>query len=225
MKNQKILIVLIIILSIGLVVEGAYLIILKKRIDKFGNVALKVGSSVSLWKSPITRFIQRIFNDDWQRDDFFVDKFKPFEEMRRMHQRFNKIFAENLKRNLGSQGLLSFTEENFFEPDIDIREDKTHYTITMDLPGMNKDKINVEIKNKILKVSGERETVLEEEKADKFFKQERSYGHFSRVISLPENIKEDEITADYKDGVLTIKIAKTAVYVDKEASGKKIQVL
>jgi len=215
MKNQKLLIALVIILAIGLIAEGAYLINLKKRIDSFGDISTKTRSPVFSKIPPLSKFTPREFNREWYWDDFFSDTWEPFEEMKRMQQKLNKIFNENFGKGVG----------NYFEPDIDIKEDKTYYTITMDLPGMDKDKINVEIKNKMLRISGERETVLEENKGDKFFRQERSYGHFSRAIPLPDNIKENEISADYKNGVLTIKIAKAfPAAEDKEEEPKKIQI-
>jgi HSP20 family protein len=215
MKNQKLLIALVIILAIGLIVEGVYLINLKKRIDSFGNISAKTWPSAFSKITPLPKFTQRGFDREWYWDDFFSDTWEPFEEMKRMQQKFNKMFNESFGKGVG----------NYFEPDIDIKEDKTHYMITMDLPGMDKDKISVEIKNKTLRVSGERETTLEESKGDKFFRQERSYGHFSRAIPLPDNIKENEISADYIKGVLTIKIAKAfSAAEDKEEQPKKIQI-
>ncbi|RJP27386.1 MAG: Hsp20/alpha crystallin family protein [Candidatus Omnitrophota bacterium] len=225
MKNQKILIALVIILAIGLIVEGGYLISLKKRVDSFGSISARSNSPVFSKKATIPRFAQRAFDNDWYWDDFFSDEWKPFEEMKHMQQQLNKMFNESFGRGMRSQGFLPSDKGSFFEPDIDIKEDKTHYMITMDLPGMDKDKISVEIKNKVLRVSGERETVLEENKGDKFFRQERSYGHFSRAIPLPDNIKENEVSADYKNGVLTIKVAKAITEgEEEEETAKKIPI-
>ncbi len=223
MKNQRLLVALIIVLAIGLIIEGAYLFSLKKRVDSFGNISSNTVSSFSK-KASSPRLPQRGFDRDWFWDNFFSGEWEPFEEMKRMQQELNKMFNESFGRGIMSRGFLPSAKGGSFEPDIDIKEDKTHYTIIMDLPGMDKDKINIEIKNKMLKVSGEREAVLEENKGDKFFRQERSYGHFSRVVSLPDNIKEDEISADYKNGVLTIKIAKAAPAQKQEEQGTKIQI-
>lgn len=224
MKNQRLLVALVIVLTIGLIAEGVYLINLKKRVDSFGNASASSGSSSPSKNTLIPRFAQKGFDRDWYWDDFFSDTWEPFEEMKHMQQQLNKMFNESFGRGLRSQGFLPSARGNFFEPDIDVKEDKSHYMITMDLPGMDKDKIDVEIENKTLKVSGKRETVLEENRGDKFFKQERSYGHFSRIIPLPDNIKKDEIFADYKNGVLTIKIAKAVSVAEDKEESKKIQV-
>jgi HSP20 family protein len=224
MKSQKLLVSLIIILVIGVIAEGVYLVSLKKRLDNFGNISAKAGSSVFPKKPSISGFSQRGFNSDWYWDDFFNDRWEPFEEMKRMQQRLNKMFNENFGRGVKSWGHTPFAKGNFFEPDIDIKEDGTQYTVTMDLPGMDKDKINIEIKNKMLKITGERETVSEENRADKFFRQERNYGYFSRVIPLPDNIKENEISADYKNGVLTIKIPKAVAAEGKDEESRKIKI-
>jgi len=174
-EEPKLLIALVIILAIGLIAEGAYLINLKKRIDSFGNISAKTGPSVFSKITPLPKFAQRGFDREWYLDDFFSDTWEPFEEMKRMQQKFNRMFNESSGKGVGS----------YFEPDIDIKEDKTHYMITMDLRGTDKDKISVEIKNETLRVSGERETAFEESKGDKFFRQERSYGHFSKAIPYP----------------------------------------
>lgn len=228
MKNQKLLITLVIILTIGMIVQTAYLINLKKRIDSFGNISEKTRlpafSNFNTGLFP--KFTQRKLNSDWYWDDFLSDTWQPFEEMKRMQQKLNKMFNESFERGMRNYGFSPFDKGNYFEPDIDIKEDKTHYIITMDLPGMDKDKISVEIKNNTLRVSGERETAFEENKGDKFFRQERSYGHFLRVIPLPDNIKEDEVSADYKNGVLTIKIAKASSAADdNDRQSRKINIL
>jgi HSP20 family protein len=141
-----------------------------------------------------------------------------------MQEQFNRIFNESFGRGIRSRGFMPAIKGSFFEPDIDIREEQNNYIVKIDLPGMEKDNINIEVKDNILTVSGERETVVEENKGDKFFRQERSYGHFSRSFPLPDDVKEDQITADYKNGVLTVKIAKVPTADEKEKESKKIKV-
>ncbi len=153
-----------------------------------------------------------------------VRRWDPFEEMDRMQQQLNSIFNESFGRGMRSRGFDTGSQGSFFEPDIDIREDGDYYIVKIDLPGMEKDNINIEIKDNVLFIAGERETIVEENQGDKFFRQERSYGHFSRSFSLPDDVKENQIMADYKNGVLTVKIARVPTDEEKEKESKKIKV-
>jgi HSP20 family molecular chaperone IbpA len=108
-----------------------------------------------------------------------------------------------------------------FNPRVDIKESPKEYTITMDIPGMNKDNINVKVEEHNLIVSGERSTENEESQPGKFFRQERSFGNFMRVVALPEDAKEDAVDAAYNNGVLTIKVGRTA---NPKPAAQKIKV-
>ncbi len=162
------------------------------------------------------------FLNNWERDffdegqDIFQDIFK---ELQSLRKRLKGMLRERLDFNLRGKDFFSGTK--FFEPDIDIKEEDTHYLIVVDLPGMDKDKINVEIKDRALRISGERQTFAKENK-DNFFKQERSYGHFLRLIPLPPDINEEDVSAEYKNGVLSIKIGN--VDTAKTIKGKRVEV-
>ena len=73
---------------------------------------------------------------------------------------------------------------------------------------MEKDKINVEVKNGMLIVSGDRNSEVQENKPNQFYLQERSFGHFLKTMPLPDDAKTDSIEAQYNNGVLTVKIAR-----------------
>jgi HSP20 family protein len=93
-----------------------------------------------------------------------------------------------------------------FQPTTDIVEREKDYTIMLTLPGMVKEEIKVELKNNLLTVSGERKRP-EEEKA-KYHLMESAYGSFKRTFQLPDNIKRDEISAEFKNGILNIFVPK-----------------
>ena len=95
-----------------------------------------------------------------------------------------------------------------FNPRMDMKQTDKQYTITMDIPGMDKDKINVEIKQGMLIISGERRSENEDNKNNQYYSQERSFGSFMQSIPLPDDAKTDQIEAKYKNGVLTVTVAR-----------------
>jgi HSP20 family protein len=88
----------------------------------------------------------------------------------------------------------------------------------MDLPGIAAKDIDVQVSGNVLTVSGHREEE-KEEKGRTFHRLERRYGDFSRSVILPCAVVEDEVAAEYHDGVLTIKLPKT-----EESKAHKIKV-
>ena len=73
-----------------------------------------------------------------------------------------------------------------------------------DLPGMTRDGIKVGIGENLLTIEGERSESSTREKTEEYFRTERSYGHFSRTLALPETVKTDSAVATFKDGVLEV---------------------
>ncbi|MDY0165104.1 MAG: Hsp20/alpha crystallin family protein [Thermoguttaceae bacterium] len=92
------------------------------------------------------------------------------------------------------------------------------YEITLDLPGLKPDEVNVELKENQLWVSGERRHEAEE-KGKTYHRIERAYGQFRRVIPLASQVKTDAIEAEYHDGVLRITVPKS-----EAAQPKRIEV-
>jgi HSP20 family protein len=105
-----------------------------------------------------------------------------------------------------------------FMPRVDIRETKDHLELTFEVPGMEKDDIKIVVKDNILTVSGKRETRTETEN-DRLVRNEISSGTFSRSFTLPDSIARDEVNAEYKNGLLTVSLAKR-----EEARPKEIEV-
>lgn len=94
-----------------------------------------------------------------------------------------------------------------FRPTADVSEDENSYHVEMHVPGMKKEDLSIEIQQNQLTISGEKEFKNEENKK-KYHIVESSYGSFKRVFGLPEDVKAENIEADYKDGVLHIHIPK-----------------
>lgn len=101
-----------------------------------------------------------------------------------------------------------------WEPKVDIKDGEKDIVVSVSLPGVDKDKVNVEVSDGILSIKGEREE-QKEEKTKNYIRKEQSYGSFYRSFRLPDNVKEDEIKATHKNGILEITIPKSEQSVSK----------
>ena len=92
-------------------------------------------------------------------------------------------------------------------PAIDLVEEDEHLVLRADLPGLSEEDVNVEVKDGVLTVSGERRA---EEKTEEkgYHRIERSYGSFSRSLSIPEGIDPEQVSAEFDNGVLEVRIPK-----------------
>lgn len=103
-----------------------------------------------------------------------------------------------------------------FEPSCDVEEYPTHYLFSMDVPGIKKEHIKIELTGQNdLCVSGERK-IDHETKSGNAYQRERYFGSFERVFSLPAAVKAEQIEAQYKDGVLQIVVPKSEVSKNKQ---------
>ncbi|KAJ3272123.1 hypothetical protein HK104_004531 [Borealophlyctis nickersoniae] len=93
-------------------------------------------------------------------------------------------------------------------PKLDLIEGDKEYTIKADLPGLNKDEVQITVDDNTLTISGERKDEKEEKEGDKFYRRERTYGKFTRSVRLPPNAKVENAQASMENGVLTLKVAK-----------------
>ena len=101
---------------------------------------------------------------------------------------------------------------------MDIYEDEHSITLKLEVPGIDEKDIDVRIDNNTLTVHGERK-IEKEEKEENFRRIERQYGSFTRSFTLPSSVDVSQVSADYAQGVLNIKLAKKA-----EAKPKQIKV-
>lgn len=94
-----------------------------------------------------------------------------------------------------------------FSPACDVEETDSHYLVSFDVPGIAKENIKIELVDGMLTVTGERRAEQDQKKSSQHLI-ERSYGQFKRSFSLPAQIDNENVEANYHDGVLTISIAK-----------------
>ncbi len=92
-------------------------------------------------------------------------------------------------------------------PAMDLLEADDHYTLKADLPGVSEEAVSIEVSDGVLRLSGERE--LDQEQSGRgWFRIERSFGTFSRSLTLPDGVDADEISASCDLGVLSVRIPK-----------------
>ena len=126
----------------------------------------------------------------------------------------DELFHNRLASVLGGEGAQSVA----WSPVVDIEETELNYLIRAELPGLSKKKVKVVVEDGVLTLSGERD--LERKVEGKTFHHiERSHGTFTRSFTLPENAEAESVSANYKDGLLEIRVAKC-----EEAQPKSIEV-
>jgi len=141
-----------------------------------------------------------------------ITKFDPMREFRNLEDRM----MNSLK--LSSEA--EVTNVTGFTPSVNTREGEYAYHVEVDLPGVKKEDINVDLKEDVLTISGERKSKSEINEKD-YYKQECSYGKFQRSFTLPDDTDVENIEANSEDGVLEVVIPKLKK-VEKET--KKIEV-
>jgi HSP20 family protein len=92
-------------------------------------------------------------------------------------------------------------------PSVDVWETENELVLSFDVPGVSEDEIAVELEDNTLTVSGKRERTSEHSN-ERFYRFERRFGTFSRSVTLPAGVREDAINADYREGVLEIRVPK-----------------
>jgi len=94
-----------------------------------------------------------------------------------------------------------------WNPRVDIYEEENAIVLKAELPGVDKDNIVVDVKDRVLTLKGERSSDSEVEE-ENYYRRERSFGSFERRFNLPDNVDPEKITADYKDGILKVGIPR-----------------
>ncbi len=129
-----------------------------------------------------------------------------------LHQEMDQLF-DNFFRGFGHSpfrpgSLLSDSlNSGMLKPTLDIGASEKEYAISIEVPGVTQKDVKLEIAHNTLTVRGEKKQEKEEKNKD-FYRVERSYGSFQRVLSLPEDADQDKVTATFKDGVLAITIPR-----------------
>jgi HSP20 family protein len=140
-------------------------------------------------------------------DPMFGD---PFSEVRRMQRDMDRLTSSLLSSEP--------RQDVFWRPLVDVKETDNQIFIHAEVPGVKKENLKIELKDNVLTISGERKQEKKEQN-EKYQRIERSYGNFLRSFAVPPGLKEDQIKANFADGVLEIKFPKA-----KEEQPKKIAI-
>lgn len=108
-------------------------------------------------------------------------------------------------------------EMGSFSPSVNIYEKNGDLIVEAELPGVKKEDIDVRIENGVLTLKGERKEEKEVKKED-YYRQERFFGSFLRTFQLPTDVSADTVEATFKDGLLTVKVPRSAVAKPKRIS-------
>jgi HSP20 family protein len=133
---------------------------------------------------------------------------------------FDKWFEDVLPKALTpfNFSMLRMGDEEMLMPHVDIFESNGDVVLKADLPGMNKDDIEVTLMDGSIRISGEKKKESEVKRKD-YYKVERSYGSFCRTFGLPAEVKADAVKSTFKDGVLEVIMPKS-----EEAKSKEVKV-
>ncbi len=142
-------------------------------------------------------------------------RWDPFREMSALQERMNRLMSDYRTRApLGEEEMA----QGSWIPPVDIYETKDSIVLNIELPGVTKEDMNLEVKDNTLTIRGEKK--LEKDvKEDSFHRMERTYGSFMRAFTLPSTVQQDKVKAKFKDGILEIQIPKA-----EEAKPKQIKV-
>jgi len=140
-------------------------------------------------------------------------RFEPFRELAALQNEMGRWMSTLAGATTPGNG-----QSTNWLPAVDVWETENELVLSFDLPGIPEDKITVELDDNVLTVSGERERT-QEHTSERFYRFERRFGTFSRSVTLPVGVTESDITANYRDGVLEVRVPKP-----EEQKPKRIQV-
>jgi HSP20 family protein len=134
-------------------------------------------------------------------DPFRTNTFRELEEI---SDRFNRFFDRLPAGRDNGREAMTVTD---WMPTVDIAEDEKEYLIKAEIPEVDKKDVKVTVQDGVLTIQGDRKKE-KEEKGKRFHRVERFYGTFMRSFALPENAAEDNIRAEFKDGMLLVHLPK-----------------
>jgi HSP20 family protein len=119
-----------------------------------------------------------------------------------MNRLFNTFFDSPTPSNGGGQGVA-----RRWIPAMDVVETDDHFVLRADLPGLAENDVQIEVEDSVLTISGERKSE-HEQRNEGYYRVERSFGSFSRSLTLPEGVDADGIQGSFDNGVLEVRIPK-----------------
>ena len=137
------------------------------------------------------------------------ETWSPFRDLGRLREEIDRLFGSPYE---GSEFVTGWG------PALDFFEDKDRFTVKCELPGVRKEDIDISVEGNTLSISGERKHENEQQ-TGQTYRSERYFGRFQRNVTLPQAVDANNVSAQYKDGVLTVSLPKT-----EESRRKQIQI-
>lgn len=141
-----------------------------------------------------------------------ITRFTPFNDVAVLQNRLNSIFHDFARpQDAGSENLTA----GAFVPAVDIYEDAGKLALTVEVPGIKPENVDVRVENYTLTVRGER-TFANDQKDENFRRIERRFGAFVRSFALPQTVDTEQVSAHSENGVLVIELPKKAAAQPKQ---------
>lgn len=133
-----------------------------------------------------------------------ITRWNPFREMDEMLEQYARASGRLKAQREGGQEVIAASD---WSPSVDITETDKEFLVKAEVPEVKKEDVKITVNAGVLTISGERR-LEKEEKDRKHHRIERYYGTFSRSFTLPDNVREDGIRAEHKDGMLYVHLPK-----------------
>ncbi|MBW2045681.1 MAG: trypsin-like peptidase domain-containing protein [Deltaproteobacteria bacterium] len=130
-----------------------------------------------------------------------------FSQLQRMREEMNEMFKDAFDRRQQKRGIGMFDSSFSYDMDYDMQETKDSYIVTLAIPGVNKDKLDVEINKDSISISGERSIITEEEEPNKVFKS-KSFSSFVKILPLPADADAGKVKTDVNNNTVVITMPK-----------------
>lgn len=132
-----------------------------------------------------------------------VVKWDPLRDLLSIQDRMNKLFEQTLSRSRAEEAITPST----WTPAVDVYETPETIVMKADLPGLTREHIEIQLRDKTLTLKGERRFAKEAEE-ENYLRIERAYGAFQRSFTLSATIRQEQIRAVFRDGVLELTLPK-----------------
>jgi HSP20 family protein len=143
-------------------------------------------------------------------------RWDPFQDLLAIQDEMNQLFGQVMGQ--GGRAKAGEAGTRAWAPALDIAERNDAYVVTVEVPGIKPEELNITLENGVLTISGERRFEAET-KEQQFHRIERRYGAFRRSVTLPDRVKADAVEASFEDGLLQVVVPKA-----EEAKPKRIEI-
>jgi HSP20 family protein len=134
-------------------------------------------------------------------------RWEPVREISSIQNEMNRLFNSFFDTPTAARGNGVSAPGRRWIPAMDLVENETDYVLKADLPGLSDEDVSIEVDDNVLTISGERKAEHEERK-EGYYRVERSYGRFSRSVTLPDGVDPEAVKASFEHGVLEVHVPK-----------------